>query len=521
MKLLRLLLSLALCCTFAAIPASADQADIAAASRSVVRVVMVANDGGNVAFVGHGSGFAIAPDIIITNAHVIELARTEPSISIGVIPSQGSKSYGARIIAISPNKDLALLKILDGGRLPPMTIYTGAITDGAEAIAIGYPASVDRAQGLDLEAMIEPLAPIKTRGSISGGRSAKDVETVLHTAPIASGNSGGPLTDNCGRVLGANSFGSTSDGNDAEFGFAVSNRELVAFLRAAKVSFASTTIACRSIAEVSAEEAQREALERDRVEQAARRDSDQKLSKQSQLKEQFLYEVIAERENRLALAGLLMVIALGSLGASGFFVLRAAPTPAKVFGGIAFFAILAGPLAYLTRPGFDQVEDRLAASQRTTQRPLTTPSPDAPIAASARSGTFICTIDRSRSRVTVSSSADVELSWQEGGCVNGRTQYGRDGDQWSRILVPNQEQTVTIASFDPDRRTYTVDRFMLGLDEMNAARQARQRYDLKSCTSDSDALTSLSNMIGEIRVTLPEQPNEHLVHKCRAAQGAQ
>lgn len=81
-------------------PAQADPADISAASRSVVRVVLAATDGDQVAFVGHGSGFAVAPDKIVTNAHVVEIARQEKTVVIGIVPSQGSTSYGGRIMLI-------------------------------------------------------------------------------------------------------------------------------------------------------------------------------------------------------------------------------------------------------------------------------------------------------------------------------------------------------------------------------------------------------------------------------------
>ena len=152
-------------------PAQADPADISAASRSVVRVVLAAKDGNKVAFVGHGSGFVVAPDKILTNAHVVEIARQEPSVVIGIIPSQGGTSYGGRIIAYSPGNDLALIQVLDGGRLPPMTIFGGPVDDGADVVAIGYPGSVDRAQGLDLDDLINPMSPVKTTGTISGGRT--------------------------------------------------------------------------------------------------------------------------------------------------------------------------------------------------------------------------------------------------------------------------------------------------------------------------------------------------------------
>ena len=73
-------------------PARAD--DIAAASRGVVRVVTIAVVDGQVVGFGHGSGFAIGPDRIVTNAHVVELAARYPDdVVIGVVPSEGRWVY--------------------------------------------------------------------------------------------------------------------------------------------------------------------------------------------------------------------------------------------------------------------------------------------------------------------------------------------------------------------------------------------------------------------------------------------
>ena len=182
-------------------------------------------------------------DKVLTNAHVVELAREERNLVIGVIPSEGSKTYGGRIIAYSPGNDLALIQ-LEEGSLPVSTFYAGAVNDGQHVTAIGYPGTVDRAQGLGLKQLVEPLATVKTSGNISSGRASQSFDTILHTAPLAAGNSGGPLVDDCGRVLGVNSFGSISDGNDAEFGFAVSWREIASFLRQAGVSSLRTVVPC-------------------------------------------------------------------------------------------------------------------------------------------------------------------------------------------------------------------------------------------------------------------------------------
>src|SRR3546814_998922 len=64
---------------------------------------------------------------------------------------------------------------------------------------------------------------------------------------------------------------------------------------------------------------------------------------------------------------------------------------------------------------------------------------------------FLCTIEPERSRITVSSTNDVPVDFARGGCVNARTQYTKGADgRWQRILVPQEEATVTIASIDPE-----------------------------------------------------------------------
>src|SRR3546814_8469321 len=110
-KLLRLLCVIAGLLALPLTEAHADTQDVAAAARGVVRVILVATDGDEAYFVGHGSGVAVAPDKILTNAHVVELTREEKSIVIGVIPSEGTKSYGGKVIAYSPGNDLALIQL--------------------------------------------------------------------------------------------------------------------------------------------------------------------------------------------------------------------------------------------------------------------------------------------------------------------------------------------------------------------------------------------------------------------------
>ena len=96
-----------------AAPARAD--DISAAGRSVVRVVVIAFEDGEVSDFGHGSGFAVAPNRIVTNAHVVALAAEDPKmVVVGVVPPEGSQALRARVVAVDPARDLALIEVEQG-----------------------------------------------------------------------------------------------------------------------------------------------------------------------------------------------------------------------------------------------------------------------------------------------------------------------------------------------------------------------------------------------------------------------
>ena len=129
-----LLLILLAAFAFAA-PARAD--DIGVAGRSVVRVVVIQfGEDQEVSDFGHGSGFAIAPNRVVTNAHVVAMAQEGKEVAIGIIPSQGAQATRARIVAIDPARDLALLEI-ERGSLIPIPLYTGPLEDGATVAALG------------------------------------------------------------------------------------------------------------------------------------------------------------------------------------------------------------------------------------------------------------------------------------------------------------------------------------------------------------------------------------------------
>lgn len=507
--MLRALLALIL--LLVGLPARADPADIAAASRGVVRVVLVQSDGQSVQYVGHGSGFAVSPTMIVTNAHVIASAREDNSMLIGVVPSEGSSGYLARVVAYSPRNDLALLQLVDKGSVAPLTLFPGAIEDGAEVYAVGYPGNVDLAQGLSLAEIVEPQSAVKTRGYLSAGRSSRQFETLLHTAPVGSGNSGGPLLDTCGRVIGVNSFGTLSEGADSEFYFAVSPRELAGFLREAGVKPRLGAMPCRSLAELDRAERDRLEGEREGAEAQARSQTIASERAQAAAQRRAELAVIAARENGLALAALLLVAALAAGGTALLFETRGVRRNALIAGGIGGALLLGAIVVWFSRPDLASIDERAAADLADDERPSSESG-----AGADGAGAMICVVDPERTRATVSDVSDVALEWTAAGCVNGRTQYGLADQQWSRILVPNDEATVSVNSYDPATRAYRVERYLLPLEAMTAARDARSRYEAPSCGASEEAVRQLGSDQAAIPALLPPQPNERLVYKCQA-----
>jgi serine protease Do len=511
METIKSVSALLLCCLafiFTISPAVADPNDIAAASRSVVRVLVFPADEAETIPIAHGSGVVVASGMILTNNHVIDEEGYEQAVRFVIVPSEGSATYAADLVDRSPGNDLALLKTRERTRRSVASLFGGVVTDGLDVYAIGYPGGVDIAQGLSSDDITRPQTPVKTHGNVSTGRSVKAFETLLHTAPIGGGNSGGPLVDACGRVLGINSFGTISDGSDAEFFFAVAVHEITAFLRKNGVSARMVNGPCLSAAEITRAESERDAKARAKIETENQKLESAKSLTLSDARRSAEYAIIGERENRLMLTVILLLIALGTGGAVWQLVERGRIDHAKLAGGGAIALLLAGAMTYATRPGFEEVDARIKAALKDDPTP-------AAREVVAKAGEKICTIDRTRSRITVSDAADVKFDWAAGGCVNKRTQYADDGGAWVRSFVPSNEQQVSIVSFEPDKNAYRIERHLLGNDAMGKARTARNRYEVKTCSADKAARDQVGQMNRAVRELLPDQANEVLQFTCK------
>jgi hypothetical protein len=427
---------------------------------------------------------------------VVEAARNPYADSVvAVVPAEGSKAVPGRIVAYDPNRDLAMLDI-GSARLEPLTIYAGPVTSGEHSAALGYPGNVDLATARSIYDLITPSSPVRSEGNISSERNVDGLPAFLHTAAISRGNSGGPLVDECGRVLGVNTYVTNSGSGDAPFGFAVVSQELMSFLRANGEAFQQIGTACVSYA-------QQQQRDQEAKDAAAR----QEAAQQQQLaieRQQHIDSARAEaedsRDNHAAGAALLTVL---SLLAAGFGIALFVKDRTRAAAGAAAAASLGfvgATYAFLTRPDLD-VELPPLATPASAETPILT-------------GKLLCRVEPDRSRITVSSTEDLPMTWDDNGCVNGRTQYVQVAGRWSRVLVPNGSETAYVQQFDPAKAEYVSKRYLLPLADMERLRELRGNNTEKSCNFDAESVQQLRQLTEQLEASLPTQPNEKLVYRC-------
>ncbi|KAA5603906.1 trypsin-like peptidase domain-containing protein [Roseospira marina] len=195
-------------------------------------VMVIAIDGESAST---GSGVAINGSQILTNRHVIENTLDVPEAKLFVTSRALGHLAPARLVAVSPNTnfgepDLAVLEAQEVANLTPLPINT-AVSRLDNVVSAGYPGAIvqldEQYQRLirgDASATPELVV---TQGMVTVIQNADTNPIVGHTAAISQGNSGGPLVDFCGRVVGINTF---MPQNMQTMAYALSARMVKAFL---------------------------------------------------------------------------------------------------------------------------------------------------------------------------------------------------------------------------------------------------------------------------------------------------
>ncbi|MBF0516033.1 MAG: trypsin-like peptidase domain-containing protein [Nitrospirae bacterium] len=205
--------------------ASADNLPIKRMKDSTVRIISRVSKG----YIT-GSGFVIGDGhYVVTNWHVVSCVENgcEPKIALGLDDLRDTK-----VVHNSQTKDIAILSVVNRLDKPPVElVLSNRVEDAQTVYAIGFPGAADTGK----EDFLEPKT---TKGIISAKVTFPNGAKMYQTdTPINHGNSGGPLYNENGQVVGINT--AVSAKKDVRgIGWAIQADELVAELRIAGISYA-------------------------------------------------------------------------------------------------------------------------------------------------------------------------------------------------------------------------------------------------------------------------------------------
>lgn len=199
----------------------AEKSDVAAvAERLAASVVTISSDVSSATSSGGATGTGVvltANGEILTNAHVVEGAT-----AVRVRFAGETEPVTARVLASDEGNDLALLKVSATGLTPATFAAPDSVRVGDEVVAIGYALALDGGPSVTVGIVSALKRTIVTESGALNSLIQTD-------AAISSGNSGGPLSNMRGEVVGINTAvargGSTSAANN--IGFAISVEEVL------------------------------------------------------------------------------------------------------------------------------------------------------------------------------------------------------------------------------------------------------------------------------------------------------
>jgi S1-C subfamily serine protease len=197
-----------------------------------------------------GSGFFIADRLVLTNRHVVEDAiTTGKADGIFINNRNMGKAHPAKIRAFSSQgknnpyqSDLAVLEVMDDpGPHQPLKFAQGDIKRAERVASYGSPGFIIKTdpnyQQLIQGAMNSAPDVVYSEGVVSVVQDYKGSTMVNHTAQLAKGNSGGPLLNERGNVVGINTMINIDNESNSQSQLAQGNSSILRFLGENNISF--------------------------------------------------------------------------------------------------------------------------------------------------------------------------------------------------------------------------------------------------------------------------------------------
>lgn len=211
-------------------PALSDSLVVRGAEPSVVKIKGVARSCQKAL---EGTGFVIAPHRVMSNAHVVAGTNSVKVESMG-------QAYDATVVSYDPNADISILAVPDLPA-PALVFAPKPARTGDDAIVLGYPGGGDYAAS---PARIRETIELNGPDIYRSTTVTREVYTIRGS--VLQGNSGGPLMDAAGQVLGV-VFGAAIDDDDT--GFALTTKQIKDQLAKAGLADPVDTGKCISLAE--------------------------------------------------------------------------------------------------------------------------------------------------------------------------------------------------------------------------------------------------------------------------------
>ncbi len=214
---------------FEAMVKKAEERRVAIAQMMEASTVFIISENDGNSF-GMGTGFLIQEGYVLTNAHVVD------DYSKFFIAGKSFAPIQAKLIKKVHTQvdDFALLQFAQPTDLPILS-FSLSLSRTDKISAWGYPYLVtqfDENMDKIIAGEYANLPPVVyTEGVVSAFVESNGGQAIIHSAAIASGNSGGPLINSQGQVVGVNTWGASIEGDDAFVNASQPSHAAIRFLR--------------------------------------------------------------------------------------------------------------------------------------------------------------------------------------------------------------------------------------------------------------------------------------------------